>query len=80
MALHFLRMDTCFRPLLDCSLRVRLVPKDILILLFPITNQETIALYRQCTDLQITFSAQKLDVGFLLCVSFHLFLILSGYL
>lgn len=36
MVLHLWRMDTCFRALLDCSLRVSLVPKDILILLFPI--------------------------------------------
>lgn len=36
MVLHLLRVDTCFRAWLDSSLRVRLVPKDVLILLFPI--------------------------------------------
>lgn len=35
MVLHLLRVDTCFRAWLDNSLRVRLVPKDVLILLFP---------------------------------------------
>lgn len=33
------------------------------------TIEEAVALYTQHTDLQITFSAQKLDLGFLLCVS-----------
>lgn len=33
---HLLKAGTCFRAWLVCSLRVRLVPKKVLILLFPI--------------------------------------------
>jgi len=64
MVQHLLRADRCFRAWLDCSLGGEAASKRCTTSAVPRTDQDPTALYRQCTDLQITSSAQ-LDVGFL---------------